>query len=160
MEIHLSKTRSFQQILSLIRKVICGSLPVKTGCMIIYPKRAPIKPGFSNELIHCCMINNLFQNILSWIRTIIYGWELITAFSFSTERPENFQCLIMVLKRNWNRSPVSDLCFDSFGNLWIGSFTRGLLKYEDKPQLKSYRHNELDKNSLTAGMGKFYLRSQ
>ena len=59
------------------------------------------------------------------------------------------------IKKELEKTPVSDLCFDSFGTLWIGSFVHGLLKYEDKPQLKSYIHNPVDKKSITAGWANY-----
>ena len=59
------------------------------------------------------------------------------------------------IKKELEQTPVSDLCLDSFGTLWIGSFAHGLLKYEDKPQLKSYIHNEVDKKSITAAWANF-----
>jgi signal transduction histidine kinase/ligand-binding sensor domain-containing protein len=49
------------------------------------------------------------------------------------------------------RIVVSDLSFDSFGTLWIGTAYDGLLKYEVRSLLKSYSYNKDDKNSLTSG---------
>ncbi|MEO8766348.1 MAG: two-component regulator propeller domain-containing protein [Ginsengibacter sp.] len=46
---------------------------------------------------------------------------------------------------------ISSLGFDSFGNLWMGSEERGLLKYENRTILKSYSYNKNDNSSLTAG---------
>jgi signal transduction histidine kinase/ligand-binding sensor domain-containing protein len=41
--------------------------------------------------------------------------------------------------------------FDSFDNLWMGTVSQGLLRYFNKPILKSYVYNKRDKNSITAG---------
>ena len=55
------------------------------------------------------------------------------------------------VKKELEHVPVIALCFDSFGSLWIGTYANGLLKYEDKPQLKSYLFNKANKNSITPG---------
>ncbi|MGC4037005.1 MAG: two-component regulator propeller domain-containing protein [Chitinophagaceae bacterium] len=55
------------------------------------------------------------------------------------------------IKKELEHTLIGDLAIDSFGTLWIGSFINGLLKYEDKPQLKSYIYNKEDKKSLTFG---------
>ena len=58
-------------------------------------------------------------------------------------------------KKELEHTPVADLTLDSFGTLWIGSIKDGLIKYENKPQLKSYTPNTPDKNSLTVGWANF-----
>ena len=63
------------------------------------------------------------------------------------------------IKKELEHTPVVDLTLDSFGTLWIGSFTNGLIKYEDKPQLKSYSYNKADKNSLTSGWANLIYES-
>jgi signal transduction histidine kinase/ligand-binding sensor domain-containing protein len=55
------------------------------------------------------------------------------------------------VKKELEHAPVNELRFDSFGTLWIGTNSDGLLKYEDRPQLTSYLFNKADKNSLTPG---------
>jgi signal transduction histidine kinase/ligand-binding sensor domain-containing protein len=47
--------------------------------------------------------------------------------------------------------PVHDLKMDDFGTLWVGYHDGGLIKYDDRPQLKSYTYNNGGKNSLTSG---------
>jgi hypothetical protein len=64
------------------------------------------------------------------------------------------------IKKELEQTPVSDLRLDSFGTLWIGSYAHGLLKYEDKPQLKSYIHNEIDKKSITAAWANYIYEAR
>jgi signal transduction histidine kinase/ligand-binding sensor domain-containing protein len=59
------------------------------------------------------------------------------------------------IKKELEHTSVVDLCLDSFGTLWVGSHANGLIKYEDKPLLKSYSYNPADKRSLTAGWANF-----
>ncbi|MCY7421719.1 MAG: hypothetical protein LH478_08260, partial [Chitinophagaceae bacterium] len=54
-------------------------------------------------------------------------------------------------KKDLEHMPVTDMELDSFGTLWIATLTRGLIKYEERPRLKSYSFNKDDKNSLTSG---------
>ncbi len=55
------------------------------------------------------------------------------------------------VKKELEHVPVLDLAFDYFGTLWIGTFTNGLIKYEDKPQLRSFVNNNTQTNSITRG---------
>jgi ligand-binding sensor domain-containing protein len=49
------------------------------------------------------------------------------------------------------KAAISELQFDAFGTLWIGTWTQGLLKYEERAVFKSYSYNKDDKNSITPG---------
>jgi len=49
------------------------------------------------------------------------------------------------------KAAILNLQFDSFGTLWIGTATQGLLKYEERAVFKSYSFNKDDKNTLTSG---------
>jgi signal transduction histidine kinase/ligand-binding sensor domain-containing protein len=50
-----------------------------------------------------------------------------------------------------SETTVHDFTVDSFGTVWIGAHENGLFKYEEKPQLKSYIHDDKDPNSITSG---------
>jgi ligand-binding sensor domain-containing protein len=63
------------------------------------------------------------------------------------------------IQNDLEHTPVVDLAFDDFGTLWMGSYKDGLIKYENKPQLKSYSHNAGEKNSLTTGWVNFIYES-
>lgn len=52
-------------------------------------------------------------------------------------------------KQDLGKMGILTLQVDSFGNIWFG--TEGLLKYEDKPQFISFRPDNKDPKSLTAG---------
>ncbi|HEX5668506.1 MAG TPA: two-component regulator propeller domain-containing protein, partial [Chitinophagaceae bacterium] len=46
---------------------------------------------------------------------------------------------------------IFSLAKDGFGNVWAGSIDQGLLKYEDKPQFKSFTYKLDDPGSITTG---------
>lgn len=50
-----------------------------------------------------------------------------------------------------HRSIVSSLNFDRFGNIWIGSFSNGLLKYEEKSYFRSLRSSLNVNSKITPG---------
>jgi signal transduction histidine kinase/ligand-binding sensor domain-containing protein len=53
-------------------------------------------------------------------------------------------------KKELEELPIQSIAFDSFGALWAGTVYSGLIRYENKPQIKSYIYKEDDKNSITA----------
>ncbi len=63
-------------------------------------------------------------------------------------------------KKELASATILDLKFDSFGTLWVGTMSEGLLKYEDKAVLKSYSFNKDDKGSLTPGWANNIYESQ
>lgn len=60
-----------------------------------------------------------------------------------------------MLNENQNERLMRNILFclhlDSFDNLWIGTESKGLLRYSNRVVLKSYVHNKEDKNSITSG---------
>jgi signal transduction histidine kinase/ligand-binding sensor domain-containing protein len=46
---------------------------------------------------------------------------------------------------------INCLYFDTFDNLWMGTAAKGLLRYCNRPVLKSYVYDKMDKNSITPG---------
>ncbi|HEX6169759.1 MAG TPA: two-component regulator propeller domain-containing protein, partial [Chitinophagaceae bacterium] len=71
----------------------------------------------------------------------------ILHFDRKTGRLENFSAD----KKEFEGSLVRDLKFDSFGTLWIATSSAGMIKYEEKPLLRSYSYNKDDKNPFTSG---------
>jgi signal transduction histidine kinase/ligand-binding sensor domain-containing protein len=55
------------------------------------------------------------------------------------------------LQKEFANVTVLDFAFDSFGTLWMGTDASGLLKYEDKPQFRSYVFSKYDRNSIAEG---------
>lgn len=49
------------------------------------------------------------------------------------------------------QSTILDMTYDSFGNLWIGTLSNGLIKYESKPQLTRYFFDPSNQKSIAAG---------
>jgi signal transduction histidine kinase/ligand-binding sensor domain-containing protein len=54
-------------------------------------------------------------------------------------------------KKHLGNLGISSLAKDGFGNVWAGSIDEGLLKYEDKPQFKSFTYKQDDPGSITNG---------
>ena len=94
---------------------------------------------------------NNFPNIIIMDKDDNIWMATIRGVQFFDRKTCKFSVFNNGIKKELEHTPASDLCFDSFGTLWIGSWAHGLLKYEDKPQLKSYWHNEANKNSFTPG---------
>ncbi|HKB45348.1 MAG TPA: two-component regulator propeller domain-containing protein, partial [Chitinophagaceae bacterium] len=118
------------------------------------PETGTYKIWFSNELYTAADNNNFYRTIIMdrddniWMGTN-------KGIQFFNRKTGQFSAFNNGIKKELEHTPVGDLCFDSFGTLWIGSWADGLLKYEDKPQLKSYKHNEADKNSFTPGWANY-----
>ena len=74
-----------------------------------------------------------------------------TGLYFFDTKIKKFETFTNDSKKQLNKAMILDLEFDSFGTLWIGTVSDGLLKYEEKVILKSYTHIKDDKNSLTPG---------
>jgi signal transduction histidine kinase/ligand-binding sensor domain-containing protein len=55
------------------------------------------------------------------------------------------------IKKELEHSTIVDMCFDSFGTLWLATFRDGLIKYEKRSLLKSYSYDKSNSNSLTSG---------
>jgi signal transduction histidine kinase/ligand-binding sensor domain-containing protein len=54
-------------------------------------------------------------------------------------------------KKELEHSIIVDMCFDSFGTLWLATLRDGLIKYEKRSLLKSYSYDKNNRNSLTSG---------
>ena len=68
-------------------------------------------------------------------------------FDRNTGQFENFSGDIKELEGSF----IRDLKFDNFGTLWIGTNAAGMIKYEERPLLRSYSYNKDDKNPFTSG---------
>ena len=74
-----------------------------------------------------------------------------TGIQYFNRQTEKFSQFNNGTKKELEHTFVNDFSQDRFGTVWIGTGRDGLIKYEDRPQLKSYSFNSADKNSLTAG---------
>jgi signal transduction histidine kinase/ligand-binding sensor domain-containing protein len=70
---------------------------------------------------------------------------------YFNRQKEKFETLDNGMNNKPDRTPINCLYIDSFENVWMGTDSRGLLRYTNKPVLKSYVFNSNDKNSITAG---------
>ncbi|MEO6355429.1 MAG: ATP-binding protein [Ferruginibacter sp.] len=78
---------------------------------------------------------------------------------FFNTKTEQFSQFNNGAKKELEHLSAVDFSDDDFGNLWIGTYTSGLIKYEDRPQLKSYSFNKDNKKSLTQGWANFIFES-
>ena len=87
-------------------------------------------------------------------------WLSLTAgITYFNKATNQFSTFNTTLKKGFEQTAVGDIAVDSFGNLWIGSLSEGLIKYEQKSQFKSYVYNKYDKNSLTSGWANYVIES-
>ncbi|NTW26053.1 MAG: hypothetical protein HGA37_15250, partial [Lentimicrobium sp.] len=70
---------------------------------------------------------------------------------YFNRQTEKFETLSNGLNQGPGREPIFCLHYDSFENVWMGTGSLGLLRYTNKPVLKSYVFNSNDKKSITAG---------
>jgi signal transduction histidine kinase/ligand-binding sensor domain-containing protein len=64
---------------------------------------------------------------------------------------EKFEYFKNQSKIQLEKAAINSLQVDSFGTLWAGSASQGLIKYEEKAVFKSFVFNKDDKNSITQG---------
>ena len=74
---------------------------------------------------------------------------------FFNTKKEQFSQFNSGAKKELEYLSAVDFSIDNFENLWMGTYASGLVKYEDRPQLKSYSFNKDDKKSLTQGWANF-----
>src|SRR5664279_123640 len=133
----------------ITQKLRLYDLNLETGNYLSWLSNAPDTSNksdfFQNRLI-------LDKNDNIWIGTN-------NGVQFFNRNTGKFSIFNSGFKNNLEQTPAVDLTFDSFGTLWIGSQKDGLIKYEDKPQFKSYTYDKADKNSLTSGWANFIYES-
>ena len=79
-----------------------------------------------------------------WIGTqqgLIYFDRQKSSFEVFESKPESQHL----------QTEINCLSFDSFGNLWMGTDSEGLYKYNDRPLLKSFVYRVNDSHSITSG---------
>jgi len=99
-------------------------------------------PGASSANFFNSIILDKNENI--WLGT---GRGL---FRFNRQS-KKFEFFKPASEKQFEKSYVNAFCFDSFGSLWIGTGTQGLLRYEEKAVFKTYSFDKDDKNSITPG---------
>ena len=70
---------------------------------------------------------------------------------FLDRKTGEFKAFGAGLQKDLGNITVLDFVFDSFGTLWMGTDASGLLKYEDRPQFRSYVFSRYNKNSIAEG---------
>jgi signal transduction histidine kinase/streptogramin lyase len=70
---------------------------------------------------------------------------------FFDRQREKFEIFEKNTNQKYSSVAINCLSFDLFDNIWIGTETSGLLRYGNKPILKSFVYNEEDKTSITLG---------
>jgi signal transduction histidine kinase/ligand-binding sensor domain-containing protein len=66
-------------------------------------------------------------------------------------KKEEFQVLVENPNQPLLRNALTSLHFDSFCNLWIGTESNGLLRYNNRVVFESFVYKKDDENSLTSG---------
>ncbi|MBZ5858350.1 sensor histidine kinase [Flavihumibacter profundi] len=72
----------------------------------------------------------------------------LVVFNKNTQKAEIFK---EVSDKKIEREGLWSIKFDAFGTLWMGSNTKGLLKYDNTSLLKTYSNKNEVKNSLSPG---------
>lgn len=70
---------------------------------------------------------------------------------FYNFKADKFETFSDDLNRNYGKVPVRSLNFDSFGNLWIGTDSEGLLKYNDRTAFTSLIGSLDESSTLKTG---------
>ncbi|MFI5152506.1 MAG: two-component regulator propeller domain-containing protein [Chitinophagales bacterium] len=70
---------------------------------------------------------------------------------FFNRRTKEFSTFKDSINQSRDRISAINFAIDPYGTIWIATIGSGLLKYEDRPQIKSYVFNKQDKRSITQG---------
>ncbi len=74
-----------------------------------------------------------------------------TGLHFFNRKTGEFEGFVNKSNAGIENAEILDLKFDTFGTLWVGTLSEGLLKYEERAVLKSYSFDKNKKVSLTPG---------
>ncbi len=74
-----------------------------------------------------------------------------TGLHFFNRKTGEFEGFVNESNNGTEKAAILDLKFDSFGTLWVGTLSEGLLKYEERNVLKSYSFDKNKKVSLAPG---------
>jgi len=109
-----------------------------------------INPTSINNFTRKVMAMDKEDNI--WLATDDGIW-------FFNRKTSQFSSFNNGVKKELEHVPLIELKFDGFGTLWAGTNADGLIKYEERPQLKSYVFNKADKNSITPGWANYFYEA-
>ncbi|MBW8331785.1 MAG: hypothetical protein K0M40_07185 [Prolixibacteraceae bacterium] len=96
----------------------------------------------TNELHYSAIALDKNDNI--WIGTN-------KGLQYFDRKKEKFEVFKVEPNKQLEQTTINALKFDSFGTLWIATYTNGLFKYEERALLKSYSSSATDKNTITPG---------
>jgi signal transduction histidine kinase/ligand-binding sensor domain-containing protein len=94
---------------------------------------------------------NSFANVIELDKSDNIWLGTINGLERFDRASGKFRAFSKGAKKHLEKTAITDLCFDSFGTLWIGTVMEGLLKFEERPAFKSFSSNNEDKNSITPG---------
>ena len=100
--------------------------------------------GIEDQSRFRCMTLDSADNI--WIGTN-------AGIFFFDRKSKNFSAFNQGENKELENPFVSSLAMDHFGNLWVGTGNKGLLRYEKKPDFITYKSNTDERNSLTGWVG-------
>lgn len=70
---------------------------------------------------------------------------------FFDREKSSFEAFTAEVQNDYLRASLTGLQFDSFDNLWLGTRSNGLLKYNDRAIFKSFIYKSGSESSITAG---------
>lgn len=117
------------------------SFDTKTEKTKVYSLNGLFK-GFDNKLVTRAIAIDKFNNI--WLGS---DQGLI----FFDRAKKKFDIFQNESGRYIERADIYGLNFDSFGSLWIGTESKGLLKYDERTLFESFSYNKDENSSLTSG---------
>ena len=98
--------------------------------------------GYDNKLPTYAIAIDKFDNI--WL-----GSE--QGLIFYDRKKKEYKIFRNESEKPIERAGIYGLNFDSFGSLWMGTLSSGLLKYDERTLFQSYSFSEDNKNSLIRG---------
>ncbi|MGN6616223.1 MAG: ATP-binding protein [Ilyomonas sp.] len=99
--------------------------------------------------------NDLMRTVIALDSTDNIWITSNAGVQYFNRKTHKFSVFNSGVKKELEHILANNLAVDSYGTLWIGSSTNGLIKYENKAQFTSYIYNKANKNSITSGWANF-----
>ena len=112
-----------------------------------------------SDKLYTAKENSFMRNVIAVDSSDNIWMTTNAGLQYFDRRTGKFSVFNSGIKKQLEHTMANHLVVDSFGTLWIGSSTDGLLKYDNKAQFKSYIYDKDDKNSITSGWANFFYES-
>jgi len=133
-------------------------LSQRSGLIDLDPESGSYTKWFSHEL-YVSAENNYAPKIITLDKAENIWLGTNGGLQFFNRTTKQFSMIIDPAKKELDHANLSSLKVDGFGTLWIGSFSNGLIKYEEKSSLRSFSYSQDDKRSITGGWANFIYES-